>query len=186
MSLNIKTHLPDTADVLMQSSKSNYVPHRYVAISGHSSMPKDWEIGSGRPMAIAPNRSIRRMSFTNSIRRDVVSFGKSNASSAEAMVLRPARIFAGTRCFMFPKIEPPRELYIYYYEGNDAEDNTEFAKKVQKAYGQSEAASLARFLGEQYASVPRLTCHLHLADTLVRIARFAFSTMSPACLLDRR
>ena len=31
-SLNIRTHLPDTAGVLVQNSKSEFVPHNYIAI----------------------------------------------------------------------------------------------------------------------------------------------------------
>ncbi len=35
-SLNIRTHLPDTAGVLVQNSKSEFVPRNYIAILGNS------------------------------------------------------------------------------------------------------------------------------------------------------
>src|SRR4051812_4428917 len=36
LSLNLKTHLPDTAGVLVQASKSGFIPHDYIALLGDS------------------------------------------------------------------------------------------------------------------------------------------------------
>jgi lysophospholipase L1-like esterase len=105
----------------------------------------------------------------------VVSFGRVGAGSAEALVVWPARIFGGTGCYLFPKIEAPRDLVVYFYEGNDIEDNHRFLANVAKQYGDTSDASIDRFLVGNYGTAPPWwKCHTYLADTAVRMAKFLF------------
>src|SRR5437899_8308651 len=129
LSLNLKTHLPDTAGVLVQASKAELVPHNYIALLGDSNAEGvgDWLLeGNGDRTKPFHSADI----IHEATGRDVVSFGRVGAGSAEALVARPALIFGGTECYLFPKIEAPRDLIVYFYEGNDIEDNDRFLTNV--------------------------------------------------------
>jgi hypothetical protein len=104
----------------------------------------------------------------------VVSFGKGGAGSAEAIVLRPARIFPASRCSVFPAIEAPRQMFVYFYEGNDMEDNIHFIFKVRDRYGRYDADMIDRYLNETYAAAYPWHCHLQLLDTALRMAQFFY------------
>lgn len=56
-----------------------------------------------------------------------MTFGKGGAGSAEGIVERPAGVFSGNSCYLFPSVEQPSQMFIYYYEGNDVEDNLRFS-----------------------------------------------------------
>src|SRR5262249_38039112 len=121
MPSDIRPVLPEPAAVLTQHSKHDYLPNDYVALLGDSYAEGrgDWALQSngdrGKPFHSAD--IIRAASG-----RDVVSFARGGAGSAEAIVLRPARTLPTSHCMLFPKIEMPREIFVYFYEGNDIED----------------------------------------------------------------
>jgi len=173
VSLNLMTHLPDTAGVLVQNSKSGFVPHDYIALLGDSYAEGVgdwlWEAHGNRTKPFHSGNVIHEATG-----RDVVSFGREGAGSAEAIVLQPARIFGGTGCYLFPNIEPPRDMVIYFYEGNDIDDNIHFLENVNRSYGQTDERSVDRLLVEDYASVSAWKCHGYLADTMARMAKFLF------------
>jgi len=172
-SLNIRTHLPDTAGVLVQNSKSEYLPHNYIAILGDSIAEGvgDWllEANGDRTKPFHSADVIRRITG-----RDVVSFGRVGASSAQALVSRPATIFAGTDCYFFPRIEAPQEMVIYFSEASDIGDNDHFLSRVIKRHGNASDDSIDQFLRNEYASVSGWKCRAYLADTISRMAKFLF------------
>ena len=133
ISLNIVSHLPDTAGVLVQNSRSNKLPHDYVALFGDS-----YAEGVGDWLLQAHGNRAKPFHSAHVIHeatgRDVVSFGREGKSSAEALVQMPSRIFAGTRCSIFPDIEPPREIFVYFYEGNDADDNLKHLRHAAEVW----------------------------------------------------
>src|SRR4029077_5840694 len=158
-------------DVLTQATKSAYLPKDYVAILGDSYAEGlgDWltQNGGKRNGPFHSAYVIRQLTG-----RDVVSFGVRGAGSAEGIVLRPAGALPTSPCSIFPAIEPPRQMFIYFYEGNDIEDNIRFLDKVRARYGGSDDGAIDRYLVEQYAQSSLLRCHGQLADMTFKLAEF--------------
>jgi hypothetical protein len=65
-------------------------------------------------------------------------------------------------------------MVVYFYEGNDIEDNEHFLARVTRKYGSTSDGSIDRTLIEDFATVPRWKCHTYLADTMARMAKFLF------------
>ena len=121
LSLNLHPHFPDIAEVFAQTSKAGTVPRDYIALLGDS-----YAEGQGDGL-LAANGD--RAKFQHSAHvlhrltgRDVVSLGIGGAGSVQAMVRQPARILNGN-CFLYPRLDPPRQIVVYFYEGNDLDEN---------------------------------------------------------------
>jgi hypothetical protein len=170
---NVRTHLPEVPDVLVQNTKRGYVPHDYIALLGDSYADGlgDWllKLNGNRGEPFQSANIIHDL-----IGRDVVSFGKGPGGSAQGLVLRPARIFNISECYLFPRIEEPSRMFYYYFEGNDVEDDLAFIEIVRKRYGRADADDVDRYLNEEYGAASAWRCHRHFADTVVRMAKFAF------------
>jgi hypothetical protein len=170
--VDVRPHLPDTVDVLSQNSKAGYLPHNYVALLGDSYAEGlgDWllQVGGDRTKPFHSADVIRQATG-----RDVVSFGKGGTGSAEGIVLRPARIFPSYRCSVFPALEAPRQMFVYFYEGNDIDDNIYFLTKVDSRYHRTDGEAINRYLEEQYAATNPWHCHWQLADFMITMASFA-------------
>jgi hypothetical protein len=170
---NVRTHLPEVPDVLVQNTKREYLPHDYIALLGDSYADGlgDWLLASngnrGKPFHSA--NIIHDLTG-----RDVVSFGKAPGGSAQGFVLRVARIFNISQCYLFPSIEEPSRMFYYYFEGNDVEDDLAFIEIVRRQYGHADAADIVRYLNEEYGGASSWRCHRHFVDTLVRMGRFAY------------
>ena len=173
MALNVRPHLPETADVLVQSSKLHLVPQNYIALLGDS-----YAEGLGDWLFTADGNEARPFHSAHVIHeltgQDVVSFGKGGAGSAEALVLRPTRIMGGSRCLIFPSIRAPTRIVIYFFEGNDINDNLSFLEKVRARYGRTDAALVDTYLEQDYGTFARWRCHLYLGDTVARMIKFAY------------
>jgi hypothetical protein len=172
-SLNIRTHLPDTAGVLVQNSKSEFVPRNYIAILGDSIAEGvgDWLLQANGDRS-KPFHSADVIRWTTG--RDVVSFGRVGAGSAQALVSRPATIFAGADCYFFPRIEAPQEMVVYFSEASDIGDNDQFLSRVISEHGNASDDSIDQALLNDLASVSRWKCRAYLADTITRMAKFLF------------
>jgi hypothetical protein len=173
--IDIQSRLPTVAEILTQTSKSAYLPHDYIALLGDSYAEGygDWlqEVGSKRKGPFHSADIIHQQTG-----RDVVSFGIGGAGSAEAMVKQPALIFPSSSCSIFPAIEPPRQMFVYFYEGNDIEDNLKFLGKVSRRYGRSDPQAIDQFLDADYAGAPFLHCHEQLAETAFKQVEFLSQT----------
>jgi hypothetical protein len=173
MPLQLRPHLPDIADVLSQNSKSAYLPHDYIALLGDSYAEGLgdwlWQTGGNRAKPYHSGNVIHDLTG-----RDVVTFGKGGAGSAEGIVERPAGVFPRSSCYLFPAIEPPAQMFIYYYEGNDVEDNLVFEQKVQQRYGRLDTQTIDRYLTDVYAAGNPWDCHLELLDTTTRMVKFLY------------
>src|SRR5262245_36451226 len=171
--LNVVTHLPDLAGVLVQNTKAGFVPQDYVALLGDSYAEGvgDW-LWQARGDRTKPYHSGNVIHDTTG--RDVVTFGREGAGSAQAMVLRPARIMAGSSCYLFPAIEAPKDIFVYFYEGNDVDDNLALLEDVRITYGNADDASIDRYLMEEYVPISRWKCHSYLGDTASRMAQFLY------------
>jgi GDSL-like Lipase/Acylhydrolase family len=168
---NARPFLPETPGALVQTSKAGYAPRNYVAIMGDS-----YAEGVGDEMLDVDGNEARGFHAAHVIHdltgRDVVTFGKGGAGSAEAFVRLPTRAIEGSRCLIFPTIEDPRQILAYFYEGNDIEENLSFAAKVAHAYGQADARAIERYLSAQYGTFGTWHCHLYLGDNISRMVRF--------------
>ncbi|HUI96552.1 MAG TPA: hypothetical protein VLX44_12420 [Xanthobacteraceae bacterium] len=172
MSYNIRPHLPDRADFFMQNSKSSYVPHDYIALLGDSYAAGvgDWLLAGGG-LSDKPYHSANVIHDLTG--RDVASFGRVNIGSAQAMVERVTRILDDDYCYLFPPIEVPKRFVVYFYEGNDIDDNQNLLIHDVKPHAGDLAAQIDTFLRERYARSSPWACHGHFGDMLFRMARYA-------------
>jgi hypothetical protein len=106
--------------------------------------------------------------------RDVITFGRGGSSNAEGFVRQPAHILAGSQCLLFPTISEPSQIFAYFYEGNDLQDNLRFAKKVVQRFGRADDPAVADYLTSNYAAFPAWACHLYLFDVAARMTRFLY------------
>jgi hypothetical protein len=183
MSYNIRPHLPDRADFFLQNSKSHYVPHDYIALLGdsHAAGVGDWLLAGGG-LSDRPFHSANVIH--DLLSRDVASFGRVNIGSAQAMVQRVTRILDDDYCYLFPPIENPRRFVVYFYEGNDIDDNEGLLLNEIKPHGGDLAPQIDTFLREQYAMPSPWACHGYFGDMLFRMARYAvkYSWRPPAVI----
>jgi hypothetical protein len=170
---NLRAHLPDLSRVLVQSSKKHYLPRDYIALLGDSNAEGlgDWLLAAGGDGA-KPFHSAHIIHAITG--RDVVSFGKGPAGSAEGLVLRPARILARQNCYLFPSLENPRQILYYFTENNDIEDNLFFLQRVAATYRNVDQSAIERYLREHSARPSSWQCHVHLAGTFFRMGQFIY------------
>jgi hypothetical protein len=171
MPLTFRLYLPDRADFFLQVSKSQYVPKDYIALVGDSYAQGqgDWLMSQGSKGA-GPYHSADVIHQL--LGRDVASFGRSAAGSAEALVLRVTRILGDKYCFLFPTIATPKEFFVYFYEGNDVDDNFKLLVHRILPTGVDIRPQIDEFLDDDYGSVSNWRCHGHLGDTIWKIIQF--------------
>jgi len=169
LSLNLHAHFPDIAELFAQTSKAGTAPRDYIALLGDS-----YAEGQGDGLLAADGD---RTTFVHSAHvlhrltgRDVVSLGIGGAGSVQAMVRQPARILNGD-CFLYPRLDPPRQIIVYFYEGNDLEENGYIAGRVA-AEGPVTRERIARYVGERYGTPPRFRCFTDLGETTFKMAHF--------------
>jgi hypothetical protein len=170
--LQYRVYLPDRADFFLQISKSQYVPKDYIALIGDSYAQGmgDWLLSLGYKSS-EPYHSADVIH--EKLGQDVASLGRARSGSAEAMVLRVARIFNDPYCYLFPAIPPPKRFLVYFYEGNDIEDNYELIQHYVRPDGSSPLApQIDSFLQNQYAATSGLRCHGHLGDTIWKMIQY--------------
>src|ERR1044072_8921892 len=150
--LNLHPHFPDIAEVFAQTSKAATMPRDYIALLGDS-----YAEGQGDGLLAAAGD---RAKFVHSAHvlhrltgRDVVSLGLGGAGSVQAMVRQPARILEGG-CFLYPPLEPPRQIVVYFYEGNDLDENGYIAGRVA-GEGPVTRETIARYVAARYGGAPR-------------------------------
>src|SRR3954453_16720571 len=119
--INLRPHFPDLAEVFAQTSKGGTAPRDYIALLGDSYAEGQ---GDGLLDANGDRAKVRHSAHVlhRLTGRDVISLGLGGAGSAQAMVRMPARILNGG-CFLYPHLDPPQRMLVYFYEGNDLEEN---------------------------------------------------------------
>jgi hypothetical protein len=169
LSLNLHPHFPDIAEVFAQTSKAGAVPHDYIALLGDS-----YAEGQGDGLLAANGDRATFMHSAHVLHRltgrDVVSLGLGGAGSVQAMVRQPARILLGD-CFLYPRLDPPQQMVIYFYEGNDLEENGYIAGRVA-AEGPVTRETIARYVAAHYGAPPRFRCFTDLGETMFKMAHF--------------
>jgi hypothetical protein len=120
--LKLHAALPAGVRVLAQSSKAGAVPRDYIALLGDS-----YAQGAGDwLLTVNANRNPPFHSahlLQERTGRDVVSFGASGAGSLRALVTEPAVVIDYLRKTALFGVDDPAQFIVYFYEGNDLEDN---------------------------------------------------------------
>jgi hypothetical protein len=170
LSLNLRPHFPDRAEVFAQTSKGVYAPHDYVALLGDSYAEGQGDgllaAGGDRAKLIHSAHILHRLTG-----RDVISLGIGGAGSAQAMVRMPTRILRD-RCFVYPVLEAPRQMLVYFYEGNDLDENGYVVNMAAQIYGAPTRETITRYIEAQYATLSPSRCYTELAETTFKMARF--------------
>jgi hypothetical protein len=109
---------------LAQSSKAGPRPERYIALVGDSyaAGEGDWRLSvdaGGNP----PHHTAHLIHEATG--RDVVSFGHAGAGSPRGLVTEPISQIDYLRGTLRFAIDDPDEILLYFYEGNDLDDNLE-------------------------------------------------------------
>lgn len=169
LSINLRPHFPDLAEVFAQTSKAATVPRDYIALLGDS-----YAEGQGDGLLDADGDRAKVMHSAHALYRrtgrDVISIGTGGAGSAQAMVRMPARILRGG-CFLYPRIEAPRRMLVYFYEGNDLDENG-YVVRTAAAAGAFTREAIARHVSQRYAAPPAFRCFTDLGETGFKMAHF--------------
>lgn len=108
--------------VLAQSSKKSVTPGRYLALFGdsYSQGYGDWLLDVD-PDTNAPYHSAHVLHELTG--REVITFGKSGSGSLSEMVGHPIRWLDYIDRAWVADLPDPEEILVYFYEGNDLNDN---------------------------------------------------------------
>ena len=112
--------LPRSLVVLAQSSKAGIVPRDYTLILGDSYAEGqgDWA-QAGLARGGRPDYGSAHVLHART-GEDVITFGVGGADSVTALVKNPVRRTFALRRFL---VGSPRRVLVYFYEGNDLDDN---------------------------------------------------------------
>lgn len=126
---------------LTQSSKSGTLPVDYVAIVGDS-----YAQGAGDWFLAVDKRKNPSYNVTHLIHewtgRDAITFGASGAGSLRGIVAEPVSQLEFMRATGRFRVESPDVFVVYFYEGNDLDDNIEDVAARYGAAGGSQEPSL--------------------------------------------
>jgi hypothetical protein len=173
LSLNLRPHFPDRAEIFAQTSKAAYAPRDYIALLGDSYAEGQGDgllaSGGDRAKLVHSAHILHRLSG-----RDVVSLGVGGAGSAQAMVRMPTRILRD-HCIVYPALQAPRQMLVYFYEGNDLDENGYVVNMAAQTYGAPTRAAIARYIEMRYATLSPTRCYAELAETTFKMAQFLLS-----------
>lgn len=120
----VKFHfaLPSGLAVLAQSSKAHRLPEHYVALAGDSYAQGkgDWLL-QVNPAGNDPFHSAHVLQQLTGY--DVISFGRSGASSAKGWVREPLSKYRYIHDTIDSDLQPPAFILAFFYAGNDLSDN---------------------------------------------------------------
>jgi hypothetical protein len=120
--LKVQRHFGDVS-AIAQSSKTSVVPKDYILLVGDS-----FAAGSGDWLFTVDHN--RNPDFNSAhvihkaLRRDVLNIGQPGVGSVDALVAAPVSKFETINASPFLSLAPPDDVWIYFYEGNDIENNT--------------------------------------------------------------
>jgi len=117
--------------VLAQNSKKNQMPKDYIALTGDS-----YAIGAGDWLSEvrksnffgSPDYSAAHLIYKKT-GIDVVSFGRAGSGSFDGIWSEPVSQFLYINSVRDYKLSPPKDILIFFYEGNDIYDNFYFLRQ---------------------------------------------------------
>ena len=121
--LSMQRFLPPEVAPLASTSKDRLVPHNYTALVGDSYAQGegDWHLAANG--WINPPFHSADLLFEAGA-GDVISFGRAGSGSLEGIVAAPVGMLASLNALRrFESLAPPKTALIYFYEGNDLDNN---------------------------------------------------------------
>lgn len=122
--LPLKTHwyLDEGIQVLAQYSKKGVIPEQYIALVGDSyaAGKGDWFLSGDRDGQPAYHSAHLIHDVTG---KDIITFGANGAGSLRGLVAEPISQFKFINSTSYFKINPPKSIIVYFYEGNDFNNN---------------------------------------------------------------
>ena len=133
-----------------QSSKAGVVPRNPVLLLGDSYAQGygDWLLGDD-PNGNGPFHSAHVIQKQSG--RDVVALGVSGAGSAEGMAAFPAIAYAQADQAWYLRLPKPSVAVVYFYEGNDLNNNLAF---LARRVAHPDASRLAEQIERSLAVYP--------------------------------
>ena len=140
--LRLQPYLPHTIRPLAQSSKTNTIPKDYIMIIGDSYAQGagDWYIDNNK-WESGSYSSAHLIHYANNI--DVMAIGMSGASSITGLVTNPLMSLKEMRKRFL--IEDPDHILVYFYEGNDVNNNiTDLTLRPSKYFSYQNEKEISR------------------------------------------
>jgi len=131
------------------------MPKDYIALTGDS-----YAVGAGDWL-----NEVRKRNFSGSpdysaahlIHKktgiDVVSFGQAGAGSFNGIWLEPVTQFLHINSVRGYKLSPPKDILIFFYEGNDIYDNIQFLQESLAVAGEISKKRIQEFLNVEFEKV---------------------------------
>ncbi|CAN7615230.1 hypothetical protein LJR220_005679 [Bradyrhizobium sp. LjRoot220] len=146
--LRLHGHLPDDIRLFAQSSKAGVLPQNPVLLLGdsHAQGFGDWLLEIN-PDCNGPFHSAHVIQQLSG--RDVVALGVSGAGSAEGMAAFPAIAYAQADRAWYLRLPKPDVAVVYFYEGNDLNNNISF---LDRRVAHPDASKLAEQIDRSIAA----------------------------------
>jgi hypothetical protein len=181
--LRLQEYLPEDVRVFAQSSKTDVVPRDPVLLLGDSYAQGfgDWLLEAD-PNRNGPFHSAHVINRLTG--RDVITLGVSGAGSAEGMAAFPAIAYAYTKHAWYLRLPSPHVAVVYFYEGNDLNDNMRFlAHRVERPDAADVVGQIDRSINAYPSTFPVHTdwrLHFPLLRFSYRMARHIFAELTSA------
>lgn len=148
--LRLQGYLPENLRVFAQSSKAGVLPRDPVLLLGDSYAKGygDWLL-EANPNRNGPFHSAHVIHGLSG--RDVVTLGMSGAGSAEGIAAFPAIGYEDARRAWYLRLPAPHVAVVYFYEGNDLNDNLRF---LERTGGSADSAGLVERIDRSIAAYP--------------------------------
>jgi hypothetical protein len=111
--------------ILGQYHKKTVIPTDYIALVGdsHALGSGDWYLKAVKKHKLTQGDYHSAHILFNKTGRDVLSFGALGSGSLRGLVLKPISYFKYFNSLRSFELKPPREVLVYFFEGNDLSDN---------------------------------------------------------------
>jgi len=132
--LKLKHLVDDGLVPLTEKSRSSKVPHNYIAILGDSYAKGkgDW-LFNANPNS-NPDHNIGHI-LHNTLKRDILNMGRSGSGNLWSMVELPVAYLNYINASFHFDLSNPEQFVIFFYEGNDLNNNLLELKKYEKRCG---------------------------------------------------
>ena len=143
--LRLHTYLPDGIQALAQTSKNGVTPHDYILIVGDS-----YAAGLGDWLGDVKDETTPAFNAAHVVHestgRDTITFNGAGGGSIRATVAEPLSQFDYINTFLIEDLEPPEQIIVYFYEGNDLNDNLkDLSKRFYRSHNEKELHNYKTF-----------------------------------------